>query len=59
VVLAVLPLLGVALGHAMGAAPLSVLRNTTTGQVLLVIGSGLACAGVLWSARLVSRVVPA
>jgi tight adherence protein B len=58
-VLAALPLLGVALGHAMGAAPLSVLRGTTMGQVLLIIGSGLTCAGVLWSARLVSRAVPA
>jgi tight adherence protein B len=51
-VLAGLPLLGLALGHAMGAAPLRVLGATAAGQVLLVVGTGLACAGVLWSARL-------
>lgn len=58
-VLAGLPLLGLALGHAVGAAPLRVLCATPVGQVLLVIGTGLACVGVLWSARLLSRTVPA
>ncbi|MGH3914232.1 MAG: type II secretion system F family protein [Pseudonocardiaceae bacterium] len=58
-VLAGLPLLGLALGQAVGAAPLRVLGHTGAGQALLVIGTGLACTGVLWSARLVSRVVPA
>lgn len=58
-VLAGLPLLGLALGQAVGAAPLRVLGHTAAGQVLLLVGTGLACAGVLWSARLVSRVVPA
>jgi tight adherence protein B len=57
-VLAGLPLLGLALGHAVGAAPLRVLCATPVGQVLLVIGTGLACFGVLWSARLVSGAVP-
>ncbi|MGH3992985.1 MAG: type II secretion system F family protein, partial [Pseudonocardiaceae bacterium] len=47
-VLAGLPLLGLALGHAMGAAPLRILGETGAGQVLLVVGTGLACAGVLW-----------
>jgi tight adherence protein B len=58
-VLAGLPLLGLALGHAVGADPLRVLSATPVGQVLLVIGTGLACVGVLWSARLVSAAVPA
>jgi tight adherence protein B len=58
-VLAGLPLLGLALGHAVGAAPLRVLCETPVGQVLLVIGTGLACAGMQWSARLVSGAVPA
>jgi tight adherence protein B len=58
-VLAGLPLLGLALGHAVGGAPLRVLSETPVGQGLLVIGTGLACAGVLWSARLVSGAVPA
>jgi tight adherence protein B len=55
-VLAGLPLLGLALGHAMGAAPLRVLAGTVAGQLLLVVGSFLACAGVLWSARLAAGV---
>lgn len=58
-VLAGLPLLGLALGQAVGAAPVRVLSTTPAGQGLLVVGTGLACAGVLWSARLVSRAAPA
>lgn len=58
-VLAGLPLLGLALGHALGAAPLRVLCETPVGQVLLVIGTALTCVGVRWSARLVSGAVPA
>lgn len=58
-VLAGLPLLGLALGHAVGANPLRMLSDTSAGQGLLVVGTGLACAGVLWSARLMSRAVPA
>jgi tight adherence protein B len=57
-VLAGLPLLGLALGQAVGAAPWRVLSATPAGQLLLVIGTGLACGGVLWSARLVSGAVP-
>lgn len=57
-VLAGLPLLGLVLGHAVGAAPLRVLSETSAGQGLLVVGTGLACAGVLWSARLMSGAVP-
>ena len=59
VVLATLPLLGVGLGQAMGAAPLRVLCDTVVGHLLLVVGTALACAGVWWSARLISRAVPA
>lgn len=55
-VLAGLPLLGLALGYAMGASPLQVLAGTLAGQLLLVVGTGLACAGVLWSARLAAGV---
>jgi len=58
-VLAGLPLLGLALGQAVGASPLHVLCETVVGQVLLVIGTAVACAGVQWSARLVSGAVPA
>lgn len=56
-VLAGLPVLGVILGQAMGAAPLHVLTGSFAGQALLVVGVGLACAGVLWTARLTGRVI--
>lgn len=55
VVLAVLPLLGLLLGQAVGAAPLRVLAGTVAGQLLLVAGSGLVCAGLAWSARIVGK----
>jgi tight adherence protein B len=59
VVLAGLPLLGLGLGQAVGAAPLRVLCETPTGHLLLLIGTALACAGVWWSSRLIARAVPA
>jgi tight adherence protein B len=55
-VLALLPILGIVLGQAMGAAPLSVLLGGGLGGVLLVIGVGLVCAGLLWSRRIVGKV---
>lgn len=58
-VLAGLPVLGLLLGQALGAAPWRVLRETPVGQLLLVIGTALACAGVWWSTRLMSRAVAA
>ncbi|PXY31198.1 type II secretion system F family protein [Prauserella muralis] len=56
-ILALLPLGGVALGEAMGAAPLRVLGTTAAGQVLLVAGCLLVLAGVAWSAALTGRVM--
>lgn len=58
-VLAGLPLLGLALGQALGASPWRVLCETPMGHLLLVIGTALACAGVWWSTRLISGAVPA
>ncbi|MEU5693500.1 type II secretion system F family protein [Actinosynnema sp. NPDC020468] len=57
-VLAVLPVLGVALGELTGAGPLAVLVTTVPGQFLLVLGVLLVCAGLRWSARLTRQVVP-
>ncbi|GLZ40979.1 type II secretion system F family protein [Actinokineospora sp. NBRC 105648] len=57
-VLAAMPVLGVALGEAMGARPLSTLAGTPAGQVLLAAGVTLICAGVVWTARLTDRAVP-
>lgn len=51
-VLAALPALGVLLGVGMGADPLGVLFGTAVGGVLLVVGTALTCAGLLWSARI-------
>lgn len=56
-VVSLLPLLGIALGETMGAHPLTLLTSTGLGQVLLVAGVTLLCAGIAWSGRITSRVV--
>jgi tight adherence protein B len=53
--LAGLPVLGLAMGNGIGADPWRVLTATGTGQVLLVAGVGLELAGIAWSRRLVER----
>jgi tight adherence protein B len=52
--LAALPVLGIALGTAMGTHPLAILFDTTGGRLLLCAGALLDAGGVLWTARLVS-----
>lgn len=54
-VMAVLPLLGLVLGVGMGADPFRVLLMTPVGNILLLVGVVLTCAGLLWSARIVRR----
>ncbi len=54
-VLAALPLLGLLLGQAVGAQPWRVLTDTGAGQLLLLAGALLTCAGLAWSAHLVAR----
>jgi tight adherence protein B len=56
VILAVLPAVGVLLGHIVGAHPLRFLLGSDTGGVFLVVGVGLACAGMVWADRIVDRV---
>ncbi len=56
-VLAVLPLVGVLLGEAMGAHPAQVLLTAAPGQALLAVGTTLICLGLYWIHRLTSRVV--
>lgn len=51
-VLSGLPVLGMILGESVGAGPIAVLTATSFGQVLLVVGVGLLCAGFLWTMRL-------
>jgi tight adherence protein B len=51
--LAVLPLVGLGLGSALGGDPLHVLFGSVVGSALLVIGVSLALVGVVWVERLV------
>lgn len=55
-VLACLPVLGVLLGQAMGASPIDVLLGGGVGGILLLLGSGLGCAGLLWTDAITERV---
>lgn len=57
VILAALPLAGLAMGTAMGARPWQFLVGTFLGQLLLVLGTFLACAGFLWVDRIVAGAV--
>lgn len=55
-VLAALPAMGLLLGSAMGVDPLAVLLTPHGwGPALLVAGTALTAAGLLWSARIVGR----
>ncbi|MEV6772628.1 hypothetical protein AB0N05_28725 [Nocardia sp. NPDC051030] len=56
-VLAMLPLLGIGLGQLMGAAPLRVLFTPGIGTVLLPLGAGLACTGLLWTDAITAKVL--
>lgn len=56
-VLAGLPLLGLALGQLMGAAPLHILFATPAGTVLLPLGATLACSGLLWTDAITRKVL--
>lgn len=53
VVLALLPVLGMGLGAALGAEPLRVLLHSSAGLACLVVGALLEAAGLLWAGRIV------
>jgi tight adherence protein B len=53
--LAGLPLVGIALGAAMGARPLAVLTSSLGGQLLGLVGVLLDVAGLFWMRRLLRR----
>lgn len=57
VVLAGLPLLGIGLGQATGARPVQVLLGGGLGGILLVVGTALVAAGMVWTERITDRVV--
>jgi tight adherence protein B len=52
-----LPALGVLLGQLIGARPMTFLLSGHVGGWLLVIGSTLACGGLLWSDRITDRLM--
>jgi len=56
VILAGLPLVGVAMGQAIGADPVAFLFGT--GTWLLFVGTALVCAGLAWSDRITARMQP-
>lgn len=53
--LAGLPVLGVLLGQLIGAQPVRFLLDGHAGGWLLVVGTTLACGGLLWSDRITDR----
>lgn len=57
-ILAAMPVIGVLLGGLIGAHPLSFLLGGPMGAMLLTTGVALMCAGVIWSARIIDRVMP-
>lgn len=55
-ILAALPVLGVLLGQLIGARPLGFLLGGQAGGWLLLVGSTLACVGLLWADRIADGV---
>lgn len=53
--LAALPLAGLGLGYVVGGDPIGFLTGGWIGQICLVGGVGLGCAGLLWTDRLADR----
>ncbi|MEV5543926.1 type II secretion system F family protein [Saccharopolyspora shandongensis] len=56
-VLTGLPIFGLLFGEAVGAGPITVLTGGLLGQLLLLVGVALLCAGVGWTLRLTRAVV--
>lgn len=56
-VLALLPVLGIGLGEALGARPIAILCGGGIGGVALVVGTGLGAIGLWWSLRIADHVV--
>lgn len=52
VLLALLPVAGIALGYGIGADPLRILWHTTIGALCTVVALALQLAGVTWTGRL-------
>lgn len=50
--MAMLPVVGLALGSGMGSDPVALLTGTVPGGLCLAAGSACACAGVAWVNRI-------
>lgn len=50
--MALLPIVGLALGSGLGGDPVAVLTSTWPGVLCLAAGTGLACCGVVWVDRI-------
>jgi len=57
-VLGVLPILGLAAGFALGGEPVRFFLSGVVGPLCLVVGTALACTGVVWTEVLVARATP-
>ncbi|WP_415948414.1 type II secretion system F family protein [Streptomyces sp. KLOTTS4A1] len=55
VMLAVLPVLGLLMGTALGADPLGILLHTPAGLGCLLVGGVLEAAGLWWTGRIVRK----
>ncbi len=53
--LAMLPIVGITMGEALGAAPLPFLFGSSLGRTLLVAGIALEVAGLWWMSRITAR----
>jgi tight adherence protein B len=58
ILLALLPLVGLGMGAAMGTRPDQVLLRSGAGQVVLILGVSLDLAGIVWTMALTHRVQP-
>jgi tight adherence protein B len=56
--LAMLPVVGVVLGMAMGAHPQTILLHTAWGLAVLAVGIGFDLAGVAWTVAIAARASP-
>jgi tight adherence protein B len=54
--LALLPVVGIALGYLMGAEPITWLVLNPMGWIALVFGGGLTCLGIWWTNSIALRV---
>lgn len=55
-VLAILPIIGIAMGAALGADPMTFLLGSGWGRMCMVLAAGFVIAGLAWTSRLATTV---